>query len=125
MRIREYSPADLDQLKKFHSEGKFDFILPDPEEPQIVIRKCFEEGGKVRMAAFGRAQLNAYLLVDGEWKTPAERLEAIQILEFAMIDRAKALGFDQATAQVTPKFAKRLKDFGWEQSSGETWHKDF
>jgi len=125
MRIRQYEKADLELLRKFHSEGKFGFEFPDPEEKQVIIKKCLVDGGKVRMAAFGRLQANAYLLVDGEWKTPAERFEAIQILEAAMIEQAKILGIDQATAQVTLKFGSRLELLGWHQGIGATFSKEF
>lgn len=125
MKIRTYTEKDLARIKKFYSEAKHDFEMPDPEHTGFVIRECLEEDGVVRLAAFGRAQLNAFLLVDGKWKSPNERLEAIQILEYAMIEKAKILGFDQTTAQVNPRFGQRLKEFGWAKSLGETWHKEF
>jgi hypothetical protein len=46
-------------------------------------------------------------------------------LQFAMIDHARIAGLDQVTAQVTPRFGRRLKSFGWEKSLGETWHRGF
>jgi hypothetical protein len=125
MKIREYKDSDLELLRKFHSEAKFDFEFPDPSESQVVIKQCLVDGGKVRMAAFGRLQACAYLLVDGEWKTPEERLEGIKILEFAMIQKAKILGLDQATAQVEPRFGKRLQALGWHQGIGVTFSKEF
>jgi len=125
MKIRQYEKGDLELLRKFHSEAKFDFEFPDPEEKQVIIKKCLTHRGKVRMAAFGRLQANAYLLIDGTWKTPAERFEAIQILEAAMIEQAKILGIDQATAQVTPKFGSRLELLGWHQGIGVTFSKNF
>jgi hypothetical protein len=124
MRIREYSDADLARIKLLHSKHAFE--LPDPADARVVIRKCVvDEKGIVRLAAFGRAQLNAYLFIDDEWRTPEERLEAIEILETAMIEQARILGFDQTTAQVEPRFGQRLKNFGWGKSPGETWHKEF
>jgi len=126
MKIRSYTGKDFDRIRQFHSEAKFGFEMCDPSDVRVLIRECLvDDEGIVRMAAFGRAQVNAYLLVDGTWKTPEERLEAIEILEFAMIEKAKALGLDQATAQVDPRFGQRLKMFGWDKSIGETWHKEF
>lgn len=126
MKIREYSGKDFDRIRQFHSEAKFGFEMPNPDSALVRIRKCLvDETGIVRMAAFGRLQANAYLLIDGSWKSPEERLEAIEILEFAMIQEAKILGLDQATAQVEPRFGQRLRAFGWEKSIGETWSKTF
>jgi len=126
MKLRTYQTSDFDRIRQFFSEGKFGWEFPNPEDPRVVIKKCLlDSDGTVRMAAFGRLQANAYLLTDGTWKTPEERLEAIEILEFAMIEEARILGLDQATAQVDPRFGKRLELFGWQKSIGETWHKGF
>jgi len=126
MKIRTYKKSDFDRIRQFISEGKFGFEFPNPEDPCVRIKECLvDDDGNVRLAAFGRLQANAFLLVDGTWKTPEERLEAIEILEFAMIEKAKLIGLDQATAQVEPRFGQRLKMFGWEKSIGETWHKEF
>jgi hypothetical protein len=126
MKIRTYQKADFDRVRSFGSEAKYGFEFPNPEDARVVIKECLlDESGAVRMAAFGRLQANAYLLVDGTWKSPEERLEAIEILEFAMVEKAKLLGLDQATAQVDPRFGQRLKAFGWDKSIGETWHKEF
>lgn len=126
MKIRTYTAKDFDRIRSFHSEAKFGWEFPNPDDKRVLIKECVvDEDGIVRLAAFGRLQTNAYLLVDGAWRTPEERLEAIEILEFAMIEKAKSLGLDQATAQVDPRFGQRLKNFGWDKSLGETWHKEF
>jgi hypothetical protein len=126
MKIRTYQKADFDRVRSFGSEAKYGFEFPNPEDCRVVIKECLlDESGTVRMAAFGRLQANAYLLVDGTWKSPEERLEAIEILEFAMVEKAKLLGLDQATAQVDPRFGKRLEAFGWHQGIGTTFSKEF
>jgi hypothetical protein len=126
MKIRSYEKTDFDRIRSFHSEAKYGWEFPNPEDKLILVKECLlDEDGIVRMAAFGRLQVNAYLLVDGKWKTPAQRFEAIEILEFAMITEAKMYGLDQVTGQVDPRFGKRLKLLGWEKSVGETFHKEF
>jgi len=126
MKIRSYTNKDFDRIRQFHAEAKFGWEFPNPDDKRVLIKECLvDEDGTVRLAAFGRLQVNAFLLVDGTWRTPEERLEAIEILEFAMIEKAKILGLDQATAQVDPRFGQRLKMFGWDKSIGETWHKEF
>jgi hypothetical protein len=100
--------------------------MPNPDDPLVVIRECLiDDEDIVRMAAFGRLQANAYLLVDRTWKTPEERLEAIQVLEYAMVEKAKILGLDQATAQVDLRFGKRLEAMGWRKGMKTTFSKDF
>jgi len=125
MKIRTYTEADLDQIKKIYDQGLHGFDFPAIDE-RIVVRRCFVDSkDRVRMAAFGRAQLNALLFVDSTWETPQERLEVIEVLEAAMIEEAQEKGFDQVTAQVSPRFGRRLKQLGWNPSFGETWHKLF
>lgn len=126
MRIREYTKQDLDRATELHRRGKHEFELPDPEDPHVVVKKCLvDERGIVRLVAFGRVQANAYLLVDGAWKSPQERLEAIEILEYAMVEQARIAGLDQVTAQVDPRFGRRLQQLGWERSIGVTYHREF
>ncbi len=126
MKIRTYTAKDFDRIRQFHSEAKFGWDFPNPDDKRVLIKECVvDDDGIVRLAAFGRLQANAFLLIDGTWKSPEERLEAIEILEFAMIEKAKVAGLDQATAQVDPRFGQRLKNFGWDKSLGETWHKEF
>lgn len=124
--IRAYTESDLDRVVELHRRGKHDFELPDLGDAHVVVKKCLvDEDGKVRLAAFGRVQVNAYLLVDGAWKDPQQRLEAIEILEFAMVEQARIAGFDQVTAQVDPRFGRRLQMLGWQRSIGVTYHREF
>lgn len=126
MHIRSYTEADLERVTELHRCGKHEFELPDLADTRMIVKKCLvDEAGTVRLAAFGRVQVNAYLLVDGTWKSPQERLEAIEILEFAMVDQARIAGFDQVTAQVDPRFGRRLQMLGWQRSIGVTYHREF
>lgn len=126
MRIRDYTEADLARLEEIYETHKEEFELPDPFDVRVVIRRCLvDQRNKARIIAFGRVQLNAYLLVDGKWKTPEERLQAIGLLEQTMIEDARAKGFDEVTAQVSRRFGERLKDLGWIKSPGVTWNRKF
>jgi hypothetical protein len=125
--IRKYKPEDLDRIKEIFARQKRAFDLPDLGNALVSMKQCYvdDETRKVVMAGFGRLQLNAYLVVDQTWRTPEERLEAIEMLEFAMIEEARAKGFDQVTAQVEPRFGRRLELLGWQRSIGCTWSKEF
>lgn len=122
LRVREYAPTDLARIEELYKYSKKDFELPDLDgDPSVVIKQCLvDKDGIVRLAAWGRAQLNAFLLMDRRWATPAERLEAIEILQFAMIEKTYAMGFDEVTAEASGRFAKRLLDLGWERAAGMT-----
>jgi hypothetical protein len=39
MRIREYTPADFDDLRRMHAAQGFGYLLPDLESPLFVDRK--------------------------------------------------------------------------------------
>jgi hypothetical protein len=126
MRVREYQEKDLARIEELYDKQKADFELPDPFDVRVIIRRCLvDDREKIQLVGFGRVQLNAYLLIDGAWRTPQERLEGIEILEASMIAEAKIKGFDEVTAQVSKRFGARLKDLGWAKSQGQTWHRKF
>lgn len=119
--IRDFVADDLQRVREIFQQRKYNFELPDMDNPLILARKVStDENGIVRLAAFARMQVNAYLLVDGAWETPGRRLDAIGPLQEAMTERCKYFGIDEASAQVSPRFGRRLKDFGWIFAPGAT-----
>lgn len=121
MRVRDYLASDFDRVKDIYLQRKYEFELPDLDHPLILSRKVLVDSEDiVRLAAFARLQVNAYLLVDGKWETPKMRLESMEKLQGAMIDRCKFFGVDEASAQVEPRFARRLKGLHWRPAPGVT-----
>lgn len=115
--IREYTAADLAAVKRLHKGG---FEFPDLTHPLVLVKKVLvDDADKVRMAAFGRLHINAMLFVDGRYKTPDERLAAIEELQKDMIAQAATFGLDIATTQAEGRFAERLRDMGWTRGFGE------
>ncbi len=45
MRIREYTPSDLDALRRMHAAQGFGYPLPDLESPMFVSKLVLEEDG--------------------------------------------------------------------------------
>jgi hypothetical protein len=43
MRIREYTPADLDALRRLHAAQGFGYPLPDLDSPMFVSKLVVEE----------------------------------------------------------------------------------
>ncbi len=67
MLIREYTPADLDALRRMHSSQGFDYGFPDLADPIFVSKLVVEDdGGRAVMASLARLTCEMYLLVDRE-----------------------------------------------------------
>ena len=67
MLIREYTPADLDALRRMHSSQGFDYAFPDIADPIFVSKLVVEDdGGRAVMASLARLTCEMYLLVDRE-----------------------------------------------------------
>ena len=67
MLIREYTPADLDALRRMHASQGFDYPFPDLSDPIFISKLVVEDDdGRPVMAALARLTCEMYLLVDRE-----------------------------------------------------------
>ena len=67
MLIREYTPADLDALRRMHARQGFDYAFPDLADPIFVSKLVVEDDdGRAVMASLARLTCEMYLLVDRE-----------------------------------------------------------
>jgi len=57
MRIREYTPADFEALRRLHAAQGFGYPLPDLESPLLVSKLVLEDSREV--AAEGREEADA------------------------------------------------------------------
>ena len=65
MLIREYTPADLDALRRMHASQGFDYAFPDLADPIFISKLILEDdSGRPVMAALARLTCEMYLLVD-------------------------------------------------------------
>jgi hypothetical protein len=65
MRIREYTSADLDALKRLHAAQGFGYPFPDLDSPLLITKLVLEEdSGEISMAALLRLTAEAFLLHD-------------------------------------------------------------
>jgi hypothetical protein len=63
--VREYTPADLDALRRMHAQQGFDYAFPDLADPIFVSKLVLEDArGRVVMASLSRLTCEMYLLVD-------------------------------------------------------------
>ncbi len=74
VRIREYTPADLDALKRLHAAQGFGYPFPDLESPLLITKLVLEEDdGEISMAALLRLTAEAFLLHDPGLDVSASR----------------------------------------------------
>jgi hypothetical protein len=65
--IREYTPADLDALRRMHARQGFDYAFPDLADPIFVSKLVVEDdAGRPMMASLARLTCEMYLLVNRE-----------------------------------------------------------
>jgi hypothetical protein len=121
--IREYKPEDLAAIERLHANPAYH--MPNLDNPLMLIRRVLvDENDRPRMAAFGRLHVNALLFVDQSFGTPAERLEAIKLLQSDMIEHAAAMKLDIATTQMEGRFAERMQELGWVRGWGDLYYHD-
>jgi hypothetical protein len=125
MRVREYTPADLDALRRLHARQGFDYAFPDLRDPIFVSKLVLEDDsglpaakqGRVVMAALARLTCEMYLLLDPDAGTPRDRFARLLALHRAGEQDLLARGLDDAHAWLPPpiakRFGRRLESLGW------------
>lgn len=129
MLIREYTPADLDALRRIHARQGFDYAFPELADPLFVSKLVVEDGGRAAMASLARLTCEIYLLMDPGGETnddregksprdkPVERYARLLALHRAAEQDLLARGLEDAHAWLPPpiakKFGRRLESLGW------------
>jgi hypothetical protein len=116
--IREYTPADLDALRRMHARQGFDYAFPDLADPIFVSKLVVEDGdGRAVMASLARLTCEMYLLADPGAGNPRERYARLLSLHLAGERDLVARGLDDAHAWLPPpiarRFGRRLEALGW------------
>ena len=118
--VRQYKDADKAALHYLFDARGFAYDLPDLKGSDILAALVLEEETKVRAAALLRLEVNAFLLLDGDWATPRDRWEALQIIHEAMRERAEHAGIKEANCWLPPEiekqFAPRIEELGWRRN---------
>jgi hypothetical protein len=129
MRIREYTAADFDELRRMHAAQGFGYPLPDLDSPMFVSKLVLEDDAddargthdsrhpKIAMAVLLRLTAEAYLLHDPAAGTPRSRWQDFLALHDATRTSAAARGLDDVQAFLPPRvaraFGRRLSRLGW------------
>jgi hypothetical protein len=118
MRIREYTPADLEALRRIHARQGFDYAFPDLRDPIFISKLVVEdERGHAVMASLARLTCEMYLLADPDAGTPRDRYVRLLALHRAGEQDLVGRGLDDAHAWLPPpiasRFGRRLEALGW------------
>jgi hypothetical protein len=137
MRLREYTPSDLEALRAIHRSQGFAYPFPDFNHPLFLTRVILAEDpentpgasaaigstGNVVGAAFLRLTAEAYLLLDPRAGTPRQRWQWLLMLHQAAQRDAWQRGLADVHAWLPPpiaqKFGKRIERLGWVRD--DTW----
>jgi hypothetical protein len=126
--VREYSPGDLNTLRRMHSQQGFDYPFPNLDDPIFISKLVVEEkNGHVVMASLARLTCEMYLFVDhrgieGDYVLqrggkPLARYARLMALHRAGEQDLLARGLDDAHAWLPPtisrSFGRRLGGLGW------------
>jgi hypothetical protein len=124
MRIREYTEADLEPLRRIHARQGFDYAFPDLRDPNFVSKLVLEDdAGRALTASLARLTCEMYLLMDRDASesssevSPRERFARLLSLHQAGEQDLLARGLDDAHAWLPPpiakRFGRRLAALGW------------
>jgi hypothetical protein len=133
MRIREYTVADFDELRRLHATQGFGYPLPDLDSPLFVSKLVLEDDAednsaiasgstratgtcaetlgraekpKIAMAVLLRLTAEGYLLHDPAAGTPRLRWQNFLALHDAARASAGARGLDDVQAFLPPRVAR-------------------
>jgi hypothetical protein len=108
--IRNYSPSDLEHIKRIHKQNALDFALPNLNK--FPVHKVLEIEGVVRATYGMRVVLESNLWLDRtEWTDSEGKWLAIKTLDKAAVDSAEQMGFDSVQCFLPPgyeKFGRRI-----------------
>lgn len=128
VRIREYTPADLEALQRLHLAQGFAYDFPDLANPLFLTKLVATRTDETFVgAALVRLTAEAFLLLDPAVGAPADRWRVVQALNEAARRDAHARGLDDVHCWVPPqlerRFAKRLVQLGWRRELWPCWSK--
>jgi hypothetical protein len=129
MRIRDYQENDLESLRAIHAAQGFAYTLPDLNNPLFLTKLILTDDrstnavsaetrkDKIVGAAFLRLTAEAYLLLDPQTGTPAQRWQWLLALHAAAERDAWHRGLEDVHAWLPPsiakKFGERITRLGW------------
>lgn len=115
MKLRVIESADLLRLKELFERQGFTYDFPDLRA--MVAALAAVADGKIVQAVLARPTVELYFLIDGQWRNPSWRMEALRQLHEAMRRELHGKGFEDAHTWIPPEkksFVSRLmRSFDW------------
>lgn len=125
MTVRAYRESDLEKLLRWHEQSGLKYPFPEMNDWRTQPKLVVEQNGEPAMAGALRLTSEAYLWVNRETGTPAERWQQLLALHEAMRQEAARIGYDDVHAFLPPGlpggFRRRLKRLGWTREPFEAW----
>lgn len=125
MQVREYSEADLSELKKLHTKSGFRYDLPDLRGQEFFSKRIVGDEHGIAMAGFLRLTAEALLICDPTWRNAPWRELALRQLHHVCRKDAFDKGVWDVNAFLPPeieqKFSQRLLKMGWKRYLGDEW----
>src|SRR5882724_1044273 len=133
MHIREYTPSDLDALRRLHWAQGMPYAFPDLTNPLFLTKLVIERDSpgadgkevgdiptaerEIVGAVLLRLTSEAYFLLDPCAGAPRDRWQSLLMLHEAARQDAALRGLDDAHAWLPPQianaFGRRLTRLGW------------
>jgi hypothetical protein len=118
MRVVDATSLALESIKDIHRASGFDYQFPkDFSTPLFPLKRAVVDGGKAIACAALKVEAEAYLWMDHAQGTPEERLQALELLNSDLAEKARVIGFDQVHCALPPeiaeRFGARLETLGW------------
>lgn len=125
MRIRDYTPSDMDALQKMFTKQGLKYKFPKLES--CVIKKMVvDQFDTPRQALLARPTVELYFLQDDFWMSPMYRFAGLAGLHRSVGQDLLELGFTDANIWVSPSkaktFGRRLeRSFGWRENAWKNY----
>ena len=114
--VRDFTLNDLERVKELHEASELDYRFPDLRSPLFFVTKVLERDGVVQACGSLYLQAEAYIWLARDGWTPAEKLDAVRMLDAEVLHEAYMKGVDTACLFLPPgmeRFGERLEELGW------------
>lgn len=128
MYSRKATAEDFPRLKElFHAQG---FTYEFPKARDIVAKQviCDSFSNEPVLGILARQTVELYMLADRDWRTPAYRFCALDLMHERMRVELEEKGISDAHVWIPPErknFGRRLmRDFGWRKNVWDCYSRE-
>lgn len=118
MIAREYDEKDLVHVLDLHKRSGLKYELPSMDT--FFSRRVVESEEGIGMVSLLKLTAEAYLICDPNWRNPAWRMSALDLVQQVANHDARRKGVVEAVAFIPPgiekTFRRRLERMGWNRN---------